>query len=97
MEEKIELTEEEKEIEREVIRTIDKLRPYVQHDGGDIKYLYMKDRVVHLCFLGACAGCYLAQDDFNSGIQNFLLDEVVGIEGVVLEEPSLEDLRSAWL
>lgn len=71
--------------EEEVEQCLDKIRPYIQHDGGDIELLGIDEQnVAYVSFRGACAGCMMAADDFSSGIRLLLLDEVPGIRDVVL-------------
>ena len=37
---------------------LDKIRPYIQHDGGDIELLGIDEfNVVYVSFKGACQGC----------------------------------------
>ena len=37
-------------------KTISKIRPYIQADGGDVQLVDYKDGVVTVKMLGACAG-----------------------------------------
>ena len=57
---------------------LDKIRPYIQHDGGDIELLGVDE------FKGACQGCMMASEDFSGGIKELLLEEVPNIRDVVL-------------
>ena len=41
----------------EVEKVINKLRPYLNRDGGDIELIDFKDGIVYVKMLGACAGC----------------------------------------
>lgn len=69
----------------EVEECLDKIRPYIQHDGGDIELLGIDElNVVYVSFKGACAGCMMAADDFSAGIKELLLEEVPNIRDVVL-------------
>lgn len=64
---------------------LDKIRPYIQHDGGDIELLGIDEHAyVYVAFRGACAGCMMATEDFSSGIKLLLMDEVPGIRDVIL-------------
>ena len=46
---------------------LDKIRPYIQHDGGDIELLGVDEfNVVYVSFKGACQGCMMASEDFGS-------------------------------
>lgn len=64
---------------------IDKIRPYIQHDGGDVDLLGIdEDGIAYVTFLGACAGCMMAGEDFSTGIRLLLLDEFPELREVVL-------------
>lgn len=74
-----------KVLEERVEEVLDKIRPYIQHDGGDIELLGIdENNIVYVSFLGACAGCIMAADDFAGGVKLLLLDEVEGIRDVIL-------------
>ena len=57
-------------------RTIDKIRPYIQHDGGDVQLVDYQDGVVTVRMMGACAGCMSIDSTLTDGIQAILIDEV---------------------
>ncbi len=64
---------------------IEKIRPYIQQDGGDIELLGIDENaIVYVAFKGACAGCMMAGQDFSSGIKLLILDEVPGVRDVML-------------
>lgn len=64
---------------------IEKIRPYIQHDGGDVELLGVdEDGIAYVTFLGACAGCMMAGEDFSTGIRLLLLDEFPELKEVVL-------------
>ncbi len=64
---------------------IEKIRPYIQHDGGDVELLGIdEDGIAYVTFLGACAGCMMAGEDFSTGIRLLLLDEFPELKEVVL-------------
>jgi len=90
-----EYSEEEKKLIKEIQAAVDKIRPYIQHDGGDLEFTQLeKDKkIAHVRFWGACAACVLAQDDFSYGIQSFIMDEVPELENVVLDQP---DMNQSW-
>lgn len=80
------LTREQRdEMEVKVNEVLDKIRPYIQHDGGDCELLGVdENNVAYVTFLGACAGCMMAGEDFSSGIRLLLLDELPELREVVL-------------
>lgn len=64
---------------------IEKIRPYIQHDGGDVELLGIDEEgIAYVTFLGACAGCMMAGEDFSTGIRLLLLDEFPELKEVVL-------------
>ena len=64
---------------------LDKIRPYIQQDGGDIELMGVDENAIaYVAFRGACAGCMMAAEDFSSGIKLLLMDEVPGIRDVLL-------------
>lgn len=67
------------EKEKMVIDTIEKLRKYLQHDGGDIEYVGLRDGIVYVHMLGACAGCSLIDVTLKDGVEQVLIEEVPGI------------------
>ncbi|MDY6062633.1 MAG: NifU family protein [Erysipelotrichaceae bacterium] len=73
-------------MEKEVIAVIDKIRPYIQRDGGDIEFVSVDDQgVVKVRMLGACVGCGLIDITLKDGLEALLLDEVPGVTEVVLD------------
>lgn len=66
----------------EVEKVINKLRPYLNRDGGDIELLDFKDGIVYVKMLGACAGCTMLDATLKDGVEQILLEEVPGVLGV---------------
>jgi Fe-S cluster biogenesis protein NfuA len=79
MENKV-LTDEEREIKVKTI--INKVRPYLQRDGGDVEFINIIDGVVYVRLVGACVGCSSIDLTLKDGIEAILLEEVPGIIGV---------------
>lgn len=69
-------------IEKQVQEIIRKIRPYIQRDGGDIRYVRYEDGIVYVEMLGACVGCGALDSTLKDGIETILLEEVPGIIGV---------------
>lgn len=72
--------------EQEIIKVIDKIRPYLQRDGGDVEFVRFEDGIVYVRMLGACRGCLSIYDTLEGGIEAILLDEVAGVKKVVLAD-----------
>ncbi len=49
------------EFNEENVKTeIEKIRPFLQSDGGDIQFVAIEDNVVKVRLQGACSGCAMA-------------------------------------
>ena len=66
----------------EIKHVIEKIRPYIQRDGGDVEYVSFEEGIVTVRMLGACMGCLSLDDTITEGIEAILLDEVPGVVGV---------------
>lgn len=69
-----------------VIRTLEKIRPYLQRDGGDVEYVSMDDDIVYVRVHGACIGCSALDMTLKEGVEAIILDEVPGIKEVRLAD-----------
>ena len=69
-------------MEQEVKQAIEKIRPYLQRDGGDIELVSVDGSVVKVRLRGACAGCPMSQMTLKSVVEQTLKKEVPGIERV---------------
>lgn len=72
--------------EEEIKSVINKIRPYIQRDGGDVEFVSFEEGVVKVKSLGACVGCLSIGDTLNEGIASILMDEVEGVTSVILDE-----------
>lgn len=66
----------------EIKHVIEKIRPYIQRDGGDVEFVSFEDGIVTVRMLGACMGCISLDDTISEGIEAILLDEVPGVVSV---------------
>jgi Fe-S cluster biogenesis protein NfuA len=67
----------------EVQDVLDKLRPFLQRDGGDVELVDVEDGVVKLKLMGACGSCPSSTITLKAGIERALLEEVEGIKEVI--------------
>lgn len=69
-------------IEKQVMEVLRRVRPYLQRDGGDIKFVSYDSGIVYVEMLGACVGCSAQDSTLKDGIEAILLEEVPGIIGI---------------
>jgi Fe-S cluster biogenesis protein NfuA len=63
---------------------IEKIRPNLQADGGDVELVEVTEEgVVKVRLKGACHGCPMSQMTLKMGIQKFLQKEVPEVREVV--------------
>lgn len=69
--------------EEKIIDVINKLRPFLIGDGGDIEFVKYVDNIVYIKMLGACAGCSLIDYTLKDGVESAIKDEVPSVKEVV--------------
>ena len=71
------------EIENRIKEEIEKLRPYLQGDGGDIEFVKYEDGNVYVRLNGACAGCSLIDVTLKDGVEEILTSEIPEVKQVI--------------
>ncbi len=61
---------------------LNRIRPFIQGDGGDVEFVRFEEGIVYVKLLGACVGCASADLTLKEGIEALLLEEVPGVIGV---------------
>mmetsp|Transcript_528 Transcript_528/g.657 ORF Transcript_528/g.657 Transcript_528/m.657 type:complete len:80 (-) Transcript_528:51-290(-) len=77
---------------KEIIQS--RIRPFVQEDGGDIKYIGFDEQtgVVSIQMKGSCAGCPSSTATLKNGIENMMKHYIVEVSEVIaIEEDELEE------
>ena len=74
---------DKKEKEKRILKALDKIRPYLQADGGDIKLLeFTDDLVVKVEMTGACDGCPFSLHTLKAGVEEAIRKELPDIKEV---------------
>ena len=66
----------------EVEKTLNKIRPALQADGGDVELVEVVGGVVKVRLTGACGGCPMATITLKNGIEALLKEEIPSVERV---------------
>lgn len=77
---------DEKETINLIISTLDKIRHFLQKDGGDCEFVSYKDGIVYVRMRGACQDCSFANADIKELVEVILQEEVPGVIEVRLAE-----------
>jgi Fe-S cluster biogenesis protein NfuA len=62
---------------------LEKIRPVLQADGGDVELVDVEDGVVSVKLTGACDGCPMATMTLKTGIERVLKVQVPEVKEVV--------------
>jgi Fe-S cluster biogenesis protein NfuA len=69
-------------MKEQVQAAIDKIRPMLQKDGGDVELVDVQNGIVTVRLRGACAGCPMSQMTLKNGIEKLLKKEIPDIVAV---------------
>ena len=69
-------------MKEKVEAALQKVRPMLQADGGDVELLDVQDGIVTVRLRGACGGCPMSQMTLKSGIEKILKQEVPEVVAV---------------
>ncbi|MBO7536367.1 MAG: NifU family protein [Bacilli bacterium] len=72
-----------KEQEEKIIEIIDKLRPFLVSDGGNIEFVKYENNIVYIRMMGACANCQMLDFTLKEGIEAAIMNEVPEVSEVV--------------
>ena len=71
-------------MKEQVEKALEKIRPSLQADGGDVILLGVdEDGTVKVQLTGACGGCPMSTMTLKQGIERLLKSEVPGVKEVV--------------
>lgn len=74
------------DIEKRIQEVLDKLRPYLQNDGGDVLFQRYENGVVYVKLTGACSNCPLIDNTLEDGIEEAIINEIPEVIKVVNED-----------
>lgn len=70
-------------MKEKVEKALEKVRPALKADGGDVELVEVKDGVVKVRLTGACGGCPMSQMTLKMGIERHLKNEIPEVKEVV--------------
>jgi len=68
--------------EEKIIEIIDKLRPFLINDGGNIEFVKYENNIVYIRMTGACANCHMLDITLKEGIEMAIIEEVPEVKEV---------------
>jgi Fe-S cluster biogenesis protein NfuA len=74
-------------IAEKVNQALEKIRPYLNADGGDVSLVNISDDlVVKVKFSGACDGCPYSVMTLKAGVEEAIRKELPEVKDVIAEE-----------
>lgn len=71
------------ELEIKIKNVLEQIRPYLQSDGGDIKYIGLtEDNVVNVELTGACGSCPYSIITLKNGVETAMKKAIPAIKAV---------------
>ena len=70
-------------VEDKIKEIIEKLRPFLINDGGDLQFVKYENNIVYVKFSGACADCGLIDITLKEGVEAAIMAEINEVKEVV--------------
>ncbi len=70
-------------MKEKVEKSLEKIRPSLQADGGDVELVEVTDGIVKVRLTGACGGCPMSQMTLKMGIERVLKKDIPEVKEVV--------------
>ena len=73
----------EENVELKIKALLDRIRPYLNSEGGNIEYIKYEDNIVYVRMTGACKDCTMIDYTLKDGIEEMLISEIPEIKEVI--------------
>jgi Fe-S cluster biogenesis protein NfuA len=69
-------------LEERIEAALERIRPAIRRDGGDVWLIRVEDGIAYVQMLGACGGCAAALSTLKGGIEVVVREDVPEIRAV---------------
>ena len=74
--------------EERILQALEKVRPALQADGGDVKFLrFREDGILELQWVGTCQTCPMSQLTLRAGVERAVMKDVREVKRVETVAP----------
>lgn len=70
-------------VENRIKEIIDKLKPFLISEGGNIEFVKYENNVVYIRMMGACANCEMLDLTLKEGIETSIISEIPEVKEVI--------------
>lgn len=71
------------EITNKIIEIIEKIKPFLESDGGDLEFIKYENNIVYVKLLGACKECSMIDYTLKEGIEEMIINEIPEVKEVI--------------
>ena len=69
-------------MKEKIIEALNKIRPHLRSDGGDVEFVSEENGVVKVKLTGACAGCPMSALTLQNFVEQVLKQEMPDVKSV---------------
>lgn len=73
---------EKEDTKTKIIALLDKMRPFLVNDGGNLEFVKYEDNIVYIKLLGACKDCAMIDVTLKDGIEDMIITEIPEVKEV---------------
>ena len=70
------------EIELKIVSVIDKIKPFIISDGGNLEFVKYENHIVYVKLSGACSECPMMDITLKDGIEELIINEIPEVKEV---------------
>lgn len=70
------------QIESKIRALIDKIRPFLISDGGNLEFVKYEENIVYVKLLGACSNCPMMDITLKDGIEQLIVGEIPEVKEI---------------
>lgn len=70
------------EIVNKILVLIEKLKPFLIRDGGNLEFVKYEDNIVYVRLMGACKDCEMMDVTLKEGIEEIIINEIPEVKEV---------------
>ncbi len=70
-------------VEEQIKEILEKLRPFLISDGGDIEFVKYENNIVYIRMMGACVNCQMIDFTLKDGIEAAIQEEIPEVKEVI--------------
>lgn len=73
---------EKEDVKLKILSLIEKIRPFLINDGGNLEFIDYKDNIVYVRLTGACQDCPMIDTTLKDGIEEIIINEIPEVKEV---------------